>query len=41
VDFAFFESWNRFVVRIGPLGADAHLVLGLDWPQWRVVDLVR
>jgi hypothetical protein len=41
VDFAFFESWNRFVVRIGPLGSESHLVLGLDWPEWRVVDLVR
>jgi hypothetical protein len=41
VDFAFFESWNRFVVRIGPLGAESHLTLGLQWPEWRVVDLVR
>ena len=41
VDFAFFESWNRFVVRIGPLGSETSVVLGLEWPQWRVVDLVR
>jgi hypothetical protein len=41
IDFAFFESWNRFVVRIGPLGSETHLVLGLAGGNWRIVDLVR
>jgi hypothetical protein len=41
IDFAFFESWNRFVARIGPLGSETHLVLGLEGRHWRVVDLVR
>jgi hypothetical protein len=41
VDFAFFEAWDRFVVRFGPLGAETHMVLRLEWPEWRIVDLVR
>ena len=38
IDFAFFESWNRFVIRIGKLGNDTHVVLGLQWPDWKVPD---
>ncbi len=41
IDFAFFESWNRFVIRIGPLGSETHVVLGLEGRDWRIVDLVR
>lgn len=43
VDFAFFESWNRFVIRLGRLGGETHVVLGLDLehPIWRVTDVVR
>ncbi len=41
IDFAFFESWNRFVIRLGPLGSETHVVLGLEGKDWRVVDLVR
>ena len=41
IDFAFFESWNRFVVRVGPIGSATHVVLGLDGKDWRIVDLVR
>ncbi|NBC12890.1 MAG: DUF2939 domain-containing protein [Gammaproteobacteria bacterium] len=41
IDFAFFESWNRFVIRVGPLGSETHVVLGLVGTDWRIVDLVR
>jgi hypothetical protein len=41
IDFAFFESWNRFVIRLGKLGGETHVVLGLKGPLWRVTDVVR
>ncbi|MCG6939664.1 MAG: DUF2939 domain-containing protein [Thiohalocapsa sp.] len=41
IDFAFFESWNRFVIRVGPIGNATHVVLGLDGKDWRIIDLVR
>jgi len=41
IDFAFFESWNRFVIRLGQLGGETHVVLGLDGSHWRVTDVVR
>jgi hypothetical protein len=42
VDFAFFESWNRFVIRLGALGANpTHLVLRLEGASWRLVDIAR
>lgn len=41
IDFAFFESWNRFVIRLGPLGAETHVVLRPEGPVWRVTDVVR
>jgi hypothetical protein len=41
IDHAFFESWNRFVIRVGPLGSETHVVLGLAGRDWRIVDLVR
>lgn len=41
IDFAFFESWNRFVIRVGPLDSNTHVVLGLVGKEWRIVDLVR
>ncbi|MBK1630264.1 hypothetical protein CKO31_05785 [Thiohalocapsa halophila] len=41
IDFAFFESWNRFVIRVGPLGSETHVVLGLVGTDWRIVDLVH
>lgn len=41
IDFAFFESWNRFVIRLGELGGETHVVLGLHGPIWRVTDIVR
>jgi hypothetical protein len=41
IDFAFFESWNRFVIRVGPIGSETHVVLGLEGADWRIIDLVR
>jgi hypothetical protein len=41
IDFAFFESWRRFVIRVGPLGSETFVVLGLQGKDWRIVDLVR
>lgn len=40
VDFAFFESWNRFVIRIGKLGQNpTFVVLQLEDGAWRITDL--
>lgn len=42
VDFAFFESWNRFVIRLGKLGANpTHLVLSLEGYRWQLTDIAR
>ncbi len=42
IDFAFFESWNRFVIRLGELGQDpTHMVLTLEGAEWKVTDLIR
>jgi hypothetical protein len=42
VDFAFFESVDSFIVRLGQLGINAtHVRLSLrDW-TWRVTDIIR
>jgi hypothetical protein len=40
VDFAFFESWNRFVIRLGRLGqSPTFVILTLDGAEWRVTDI--
>ncbi len=37
VDYAFFESWNRFIIRLGTLGDEpTHLRLCLSSAGWRV-----
>ena len=42
VDFAFFESWDSFIVRLGELGAGAtHVRLRLQDTTWRVTDIIR
>ncbi len=42
VDFAMFESWNRFIVRLGRLGyGESHLRLHLEGLTWKVTDIVR
>ena len=42
VDFAMFESWNRFIVRLGRLCyGESHLRLHLEGLTWKVTDIVR
>ena len=37
IDFAFFESWNRFVIRLGELGkSPTFAILSLQGWNWRV-----
>lgn len=41
IDFAFFESYNRFLIRIGELGEGAtHLRLSLVDGHWKITDIV-
>lgn len=40
VDFAFFEAWDQFVIRLGKLGADpTFIVMTLEQGEWRVTDI--
>lgn len=42
VDFAFFESWNRFIIRLGRLGeSPTFVILTLDGAEWRVTDITH
>lgn len=42
IDFAFFESFNSFLVRIGELGSGAtHLRLSLIGREWKITDIIR
>jgi len=42
IDFAFFESWDRFVIRLGELGeGPVFVVMTLQGADWRVTDVVR
>ncbi|MBK1717486.1 DUF2939 domain-containing protein [Thiocystis violacea] len=41
IDFAFFESYDRFLIRIGDLGRGAtHVRLRLEGTQWRIIDII-
>jgi len=41
-DFAFFESWDRFTIRLGKLGeGPTHVILALAKQRWQIVDIVR
>lgn len=41
IDFAFFESYNRFLIRIGELGRGAtHVRLSLVDGQWKMTDII-
>ena len=41
IEFAFFESYNRFLVRIGSLGQGAiHLRFSLVGKEWKITDIV-
>lgn len=42
VDFAFFESWDSFIVRLGELGtSETHVRMRLEGTDWRVIDIIR
>jgi hypothetical protein len=42
VTFAFFESYDTFLVRIGELGQGAtHVRMKLEGQVWRVTDIIR
>ncbi|AGA92068.1 Protein of unknown function (DUF2939) [Thioflavicoccus mobilis 8321] len=42
ISFAFFESYDRFLIRIGRLGEGAvHVRMRLEGTDWRVTDIVR
>lgn len=42
VSFAFFESYDSFIVRLGELGRNAtHVRMRLEGKTWRVTDIVR
>ena len=42
IDFAFFESYNRFLIRVGDLGRGAaHVRMSLEGTDWRVTDIVE
>ncbi len=42
VDFAMFESWNSFLVRLGKLGYnDTQIRLHLEGMTWKITDIVR
>ncbi|EXJ15944.1 DUF2939 domain-containing protein [Imhoffiella purpurea] len=41
VDYAFFESFDRFLIRIGELGRGAaHVRLGLVDGKWKITDII-
>ncbi|NCA70200.1 MAG: DUF2939 domain-containing protein [Sphingobacteriia bacterium] len=42
IDFAFFESHNRFLIRIGELGhSPTHVRLTRQGPDWRITDIIQ
>lgn len=42
IDFAFFESYDRFLIRIGDLGRNpTHVRLTLEGQEWKITDLIR
>lgn len=42
IDFAFFESYNRFLIRLGDLGrAPTHVRMTLEGTQWRITDIIQ
>lgn len=42
IDFAFFESYDRFLIRIGDLGRNpTHIRLTLEGKEWKITDIIR
>ena len=41
IDFAFFESYNRFLIRIGDLGqSPTHVRMTLQGTDWKITDII-
>jgi hypothetical protein len=41
IDFAFFESYNRFLIRIGELGmGPTHVRMTREGTDWRITDII-
>jgi hypothetical protein len=41
IDFAFFESYNRFLIRIGELGmGPTHVRMSLEGTDWKITDII-
>jgi hypothetical protein len=42
IDYAFFESYDSFIIRLGELGrGDTHVRMRLEDTTWRVTDIIR
>jgi hypothetical protein len=42
IDYAFFESYDSFIIRLGELGrGDTHVRMRLEDNTWRVTDIIR
>lgn len=42
IDFAFFESYDRFLVRIGDLARNpTHVRLSLEGHEWKITDIIQ
>jgi hypothetical protein len=42
IDFAFFESYDRFLIRIGELDrAPVHVRMSLEGTDWRITDIIE
>jgi hypothetical protein len=42
IDFAFFESYNRFLIRIGELGrSPTHVRMTLRGTDWKITDIIQ
>ncbi|MBK1716408.1 DUF2939 domain-containing protein [Thiocystis violacea] len=41
IDYAFFESWNRFLVRLGPPESATRVVMRLQGASWRITDILE
>jgi len=42
ITFAFFESYDRFLIRLGDLGKNAtHVRMTLQDKTWQITDIIR
>lgn len=41
IDFAFFESYDRFLIRVGELGrSPTHVRMRLEGTDWKIIDII-